>query len=153
MTPKVRKFWSRFLATRPDPEADRGHLRAVFAFDDNAEGADFCANAVLAGEKTATSTLAADFDGDHRRPEPGDLEIVTFFDGAPCAVIRFTHVDTAAFGAIDETFASEEGDGSLASWRETHTRYYGARCRERGEELTEQTLLLRIWFERLHPAP
>ncbi len=142
---RTRAFWQAFLAATPG--ADPARLTAVFAFDDNPEGAAFCAAAVLDGRKTATSSLDSG-----PLPRPGDLEIVTEHDGTPRAVIRITRVDRVAFGAVDEAFAVAEGDGSLAAWRETHLRYYGARCAERGEALGPGTMLRRIFFERVWPA-
>lgn len=153
LSPMVEAFWAGFLATRPDPAADRASLADVFAFDDNAEGAAFCARAVLSGAKTATSALAAPYDaGEQPCPKPGDLNIVTELDGTPRAVIEITAVDRIAFGAVDEAFAIAEGDGALASWLATHRRYYGARCAERGLALTADTVLLRIFFRRVHPG-
>lgn len=140
--PRIASFWAAFRATHSGPETPA----AVFAFDDNPEGAAFCAAAVLSGEKTATSALASDAP-----PVPGTLEIVTEHDGTPRAVIRITRIDTIPFGAVDDAFARAEGDGSLAAWRTTHLRYYGARLAQRGETMGERTLLRRIFFERVWP--
>lgn len=152
ITPAVEPFWEAFLATRPDPEADRRRLGDVFAFDDNAEGAAFCANAVLSGTKVATSALAAmHAAGGRAQPVAGTLEIVTEFNGTPRAIIEIERVDSAPYGAIDEAFARAEGDGSLAAWRKLHQRYYGQQCATLGLALTDDTLLLRIFFRRVYP--
>ncbi|MEM7678726.1 MAG: ASCH domain-containing protein [Myxococcota bacterium] len=125
----------------------RTRLRDAGPFDDNEDGAAYCAHAVFEGTKTATSTLAATA----RDFTPGDLELVTEFDGTPRALIEITYIDQACFGEIDDGFAVAEGDGTLAQWRETHLRCYGARMAERGETLDERTPLLRIFFRRLYP--
>ncbi|MEM9043187.1 MAG: ASCH domain-containing protein [Pseudomonadota bacterium] len=138
-------FWKEATSATRCVSANR--LADIGWFDDNEEGARFCADAVLSGDKTATSTLAATA----RSYVPGDLEIVTLFDGTPVALIEITHVDERPFGSIDDAFARLEGDCSLNQWRETHERYYGARLSERGEVLSEDTPLLRIFFRRLYP--
>ncbi|NQW09798.1 MAG: ASCH domain-containing protein [Alphaproteobacteria bacterium] len=154
ISPTVQVFWEDFLATRPDPETDRQRLHDVFAFDDNPEGAAFCAAAVIAGDKVATSGLLAMYDAEGRsHPVPGDLEIVTEFDGTPRAVIGIERVDSAPYGAIDAAFARAEGDGSLTAWRKLHQRYYGQQCAELGLSLTDKTQLLRIFFRCIHPTP
>jgi len=145
--PRIAAFWAAYLATLSPAEAQASRLSAVFAFDDNPEGAAACAAAVLSGEKTATSALAGG-----PCPGPGDLEIVTEHDGTPRAVIRIGRIDRTTFGAVDEAFARAEGDGTLAAWLAIHRRYYGARLAERGETLTDATPLLRTFFARVYPA-
>lgn len=144
--PAIDAFWARAEeALGPLP---RNRLADIGPFDDHEEGAAFCIRAILDGSKTATSTLAATA----RTYRPGDLEIATEFDGTPRALLRITETDLRPFGKIDDTFAQAEGDGTLAAWRQTHLRYYSARLAERGETLTEDTMLRRIVFERLYPA-
>ncbi|HUS54255.1 MAG TPA: ASCH domain-containing protein [Thermohalobaculum sp.] len=149
LTPATAEFWVLAIAMHPDIDADR--LTDVFAFDDDADGAAFCAAAVLSGEKTATSALAADFGPDRSIPRAGDLGIVTEYDGTPRAVIAYTDVDRIRFGDVDAGFAIAEGDGDLAAWRATHLCYYGARCSAHGVALTEETELLRLFFHRVYP--
>ncbi len=145
--PRTAAFWAGYLASLPAAEARASRLSGVFFFDDTPQGAALCAAAVLSGGKTATSALA-----DGPAPAPGDLEIVTEHDGTPRAVIRIGHVDYTTFGAVDEDFARAEGDGTLASWREIHLRCYGDRLAARGESLTEDTPLWRIFFTRVYPT-
>lgn len=149
LTPTIAEFWAQAIAAHPDIDPDK--LTDVFAFDDNPDGAAFCAAAVLTGEKTATSALPADFGPDQPVPRVGDLAIITEHDITPRAVIAYTHVDRVRFGDVDAGFAIAEGDGGLAGWRATHLRYYGTRCAAHGVTLTEQTALLRLFFRRVHP--
>ena len=149
LTPAAAKFWAQATAAHPDIDADR--LTDVFAFDDNADGAAFCAAAVLSGEKIATSALPADFGPDQPMPRVGDLAIATEHDGTPRAVIAYTDIGRVQFGEVDAGFAIAEGDGDLAGWRATHLRYYGTRCAAHGVALTEQTELLRLFFRRVYP--
>ncbi|MGD1925993.1 MAG: ASCH domain-containing protein [Paracoccaceae bacterium] len=150
--PRHVAFWAEFRAAVPGDQDAPAQPTGVFSFDDNERGAAECALAVLEGHKVATSALALPFDlGEDRFPEPGDHEIVTLFDGAPYAVIRITRWDRIRFGDVDEAFAIDEGDGSLAAWRKTHLRYYGTLCEAYGVPLTDATELLRIFFDRVYP--
>ena len=144
--PRHLAFWAEAMRLRPD--LDPGRLADAGPFDDTPEGAAFCATAVLEGRKTATSALAATA----RAYAPGDLEIVTLYDGSPVAVIEIMSSDLRRFDEIDAGFAEAEGDGSLEAWRVTHQRFYGARLAERGERLSGATLLCRIFFRRIHPV-
>ncbi|MEM7287450.1 MAG: ASCH domain-containing protein, partial [Actinomycetota bacterium] len=110
LTAEQSAFWAEFR--RLNPQAPDGPAD-VFAFDDNAAGAAFCAHAVLTGDKSATSALSLDLVP----PEPGTLEMVTELDGSPRAVIAVTRTDFVAFGDVDRAFARAEGDGSLKAWR------------------------------------
>ncbi|MEM8793532.1 MAG: ASCH domain-containing protein [Pseudomonadota bacterium] len=144
--PRHQAFWRK--AERAAGNLQLARLKDIGCFDDHPEGAKFCADAVLAGTKTATSAHA----GTARDYRAGDLEIVTLFDGQPVAVIEIINVDRRTFGEIDEDFAIAEGDGSLAKWRETHTRYYGGLLAERGKALDAETPLVRIFFRKIFPV-
>lgn len=145
--PRAAAFWRAFLAGHPG-SAPAPALAEVFAFDDNAEGAAGCAAGVLSGEKTATSSLVADYPVP---PRPGDHAVITELDGTPRAVIEYLSVDRMRFADADEAFARAEGDGTLANWQVIHRRYYGARCAARGMVLDDDTELLRIFFRRVWP--
>ncbi len=134
--PRVAAFWRAFLDARQGAAPE---LTEVFAFDDNAEGAAVCAAGVLSGEKTATSSLAADYPVP---PRPGDHAVVTELDGTPRAVIEYLSVGRMRFGDADEAFARAEGDGTLANWQAIHRRYYGTRCAAHGMALDDRTELL-----------
>ena len=143
--PRVAEFWQDFLASRPGPGPA---LAEVFAFDDNVEGAAVCAAGVLSGEKSATSSLAADYPVP---PRPGDHAVVTELDGTPRAAIEYLSVERMRFGDADEAFARAEGDGTLANWLSIHRRYFGTRCAAHGLALDDDTELLRMFFRRVWP--
>ncbi len=103
---------------------------------------------MLSGEKTATSSLAADYPVP---PRPGDHAVVTELDGTPRAAIEYLSVDGMRFGEADEAFARAEGDGTLANWQAIHRRFYGTRCAAHGLVLDDGTELLRIFFRRVYP--
>ena len=82
--------------------------------------------AVLAGDKTATSSALWDYD-DEGAPLPvvGELSILLDGDRHPRALIRTT-VETTTFDEVDDDFAAAEGedDRTLELWRAGHEAYF-----------------------------
>jgi uncharacterized protein YhfF len=83
--------------------------------------------AVLRGEKTATSSLLAEWLlDDQELPAAGERRDVLDSGDNPVAVIETTAVDVIRLGDVDLALAREEGEGfrSVAEWRETHERFW-----------------------------
>jgi uncharacterized protein YhfF len=83
--------------------------------------------AVLRGEKTATSSLLAEWLlDDQELPAAGERRDVLDSGDNPVAVIETTAVDVIRLGDVDLTLAREEGEGfrSVAEWREAHERFW-----------------------------
>lgn len=129
MTPVVQQFWNTFKATQT--EDVEGRFFEVCVFDDNEPSANHLAELVVRGIKRATAGLVWSFEaGDQAVPKPGDLTVVTTWDGRPKCVIETTQVDITPFCEVTAEFASVEGegDGSLQYWREAHKAYYAREC-------------------------
>ena len=129
MTPAAREFWNAFKATRTDDVDAR--FFEVSIFGDNEESADHLADLVVRGVKRATAGLVWSYEATNLSvPKPGDLSIVTMWNGRPRCVIETTRVDIAVFSAVTAEFAAVEGegDGSLRYWRDVHTAYYAREC-------------------------
>jgi uncharacterized protein YhfF len=129
----VRPFWEAFVA-KAGPEA-RARFYEVFHFDDNEPSANELADLVLSGVKRATACLVWVYEA--RRmpiPKPGDLSVVTWWNGQPVCVIETTRVEIRPYDEVDADFAATEGegDGSLAFWREAHWRFFSRECQRIG---------------------
>ena len=88
---------------------------------------DRLVDAVLKGEKTATSSLLAEWLlDDQELPAVGDRRKVLDSDDNPVAVIETTAVDVIRLGDVDIALARDEGEGfqSVAEWREAHLRFW-----------------------------
>jgi uncharacterized protein YhfF len=88
---------------------------------------DRLVDAVLKGEKTAASSLLAEWVlDDQELPAVGDRREVLDSEDNPVAVIELTAVDVIRLGDADLTLAREEGEGfeSVAEWRQTHERFW-----------------------------
>jgi uncharacterized protein YhfF len=83
--------------------------------------------ATLAGPKTTTSGLAADYDHEGEPlPEPGLRQAVINSAGNRVAVIETTAVRVVRLGDVDLAHALGEGEGytSVAEWRAGHEVFW-----------------------------
>lgn len=157
----VLKFWeaARVRAGVLGPEAVTGlGVTAsvpppAWSFGDNPALADLLLDLVLAGTKTATSSLAAEYDEQTEpMPKAGDLSILLDGAGTPRALIRTTSVEVVPFGGVGEDFAVAEGEGdrTLASWRAEHEEFWN-RAAPDGITLGPDTEVVCERFEVLYP--
>lgn len=100
---------------------------------------------VKEGVKTATCSLLweHEFGGDPL-PHIGEYSIITDWQGRPLCIIQTTDVSITPFDEVDENFANEEGEGdrSLASWRESHWRFFGKLCESTGNQASSSMPLV-----------
>jgi uncharacterized protein YhfF len=83
--------------------------------------------AIVAGRKTTTSSLAADYEKDDEPlPRPGLRQVVVDSAGSPVAVIETTAVRVVRLADVDLAHALGEGEGytSVAEWRAGHERFW-----------------------------
>ena len=149
----VRSFWDAFVA-KAGPEAT-ARFYEVFHFDDNEPTANELADLVLRGTKRATAGLVWVFEARRRPiPKPGDLSVVTRWNGQPVCVIETTRVEIRPYDEVDADFAATEGegDGSLAYWREAHWRFFSRECQRIGRTLDPKMPVVCERFEVVHPA-
>jgi uncharacterized protein YhfF len=127
----------------------------AWSFGDEPELAEKLLGAVLAGDKTATSSALWDY-GDEGAPLPmvGELSILLDGEGHPRALIRTTGVETTTFEEVDEDFAAAEGEGdrTLESWRADHEEFWRRNLGE-GREFTADMPVVCERFKLLYPRP
>jgi uncharacterized protein YhfF len=88
---------------------------------------DRLVGAVLRGEKTATSSLLAEWLlDDQELPAVGVRREVLDSNDDPVAVIETTAVDVIRLGDADLALAHAEGEGfeSVAEWRQAHESFW-----------------------------
>ncbi|WP_410564627.1 ASCH domain-containing protein [Amycolatopsis sp. cmx-4-61] len=89
--------------------------------------------AILAGEKTTTSALLAEYErAGEALPSVGDRELVLDSAGAGVAVIETAEVRVLPLSEVDIEHAVGEGEGftSVAEWRAEHEKFWqGAQVR------------------------
>jgi uncharacterized protein YhfF len=88
---------------------------------------DQLVGATLAGTKTTTSGLVADYEHEGEPlPQPGLREAVIDSAGNRVAVIETTAVRVVRLGDVDLAHALGEGEGytSVAEWRAGHEQFW-----------------------------
>lgn len=131
---QVREYWAGFEAAVGGDRS--GRFYEVFRFDDNERDSDELADLVLQGIKRATASLLWTYEASAKPlPAPGDLSVVTNWQGAPLCIIETNRVDVVAFDEVTEDFAACEGEGdrSLAFWRRVHRAYFERECARLGK--------------------
>jgi uncharacterized protein YhfF len=125
----IGPFWEEFQAAVGADASPRFY--EAFHFDDNERSADELAELVLAGTKRATAGLLWVIEAANQPPpKPGDLSVVTNWQGKPLCVIETTAVTIVPFEEVTADFAATEGEGdkTLRHWREVHWAYFGREC-------------------------
>ena len=83
--------------------------------------------AVLAGEKTTTTGLVAEYEREAEPlPVPGLRQVVVDSAGRAVAVIETTAVQVMRLADVDLNHALDEGEGyaSVAEWRASHEQLW-----------------------------
>jgi len=87
--------------------------------------------AIIAGTKTTTTGLLADYEMDAEPlPRPGDRQVVIDSAGIPVALIEIVDARVVRVGDIDLAHAVGEGEGyaSVAAWRSGHEGFWHSRA-------------------------
>ena len=139
--------------TAREPFLEFGHA------DDDGLGAKLIEQ-VFSGEKTATISLAREWELEGGTPKIGQRLPVMDHDGRRHGTVEVVRIAVMACGEVDTgTVAEHEPDGvTVAEWRERQRDYYG-RCREQvatllgepGWRLTESEPLVVLRFKVVEP--
>lgn len=99
--------------------------KAYFAFPGPLR--DSLVAAILAGEKTSTTSLLSEYEHDDEPlPVVGERSVVVDSDDRPVAVIETTEVRVLRLADIDLAHAIDEGEGyqTVAAWRAGHEHFW-----------------------------
>src|SRR5690606_31751327 len=123
-----------------------------YYYGDNKAVANDCAELVVRNIKRATTSSLWWFQKNNEPlPQPGDLAIVTNWEGAAKAIVKTTKVEIVKFKDISASYAYIEGEGdkSLEFWRKVHWEYYANEMRPFGASPHEDMELVCEYFETL----
>jgi uncharacterized protein YhfF len=117
--------------------------------------------AILAGAKTSTSSLLADYEhGDEPLPRVGERSVVMDSGDRPVAVIETTGVHVVRLGDVDLQHALDEGEGyeSVAAWRAGHEEFWHspqarAELGDPAFTVTDDTLMVAERFRLVEVLP
>jgi uncharacterized protein YhfF len=131
-------FWAEFAEATG--AANEARFCEAFFFGDSEVMATELAELVVNGTKRATAAALWSYEEEGQGlPQPGDLSVVTDWEGRPLCVIRTQSVEVVPFGEVTPEFAATEGegDGSLAFWRRAHIEFFSRECAAAGREFSE----------------
>ena len=143
----IEAFWQRYIKMNQLNE-DVKYLEA-FHFELSKEVANELLKLVLEGQKKATaSSLEAFRIEKEKLPIPGDLSIVTDFDGIPYAVIKTTAVTVLPYRFMTFDICKREGeDDTLESWKKNHRKFFTEEGKLMGYKFNENMLVVFEDFE------
>lgn len=118
------------------------------------EQADEGAALILAGTKTATSSVAWDYP-DGRLPFAGALSVLLDGQGRPVGIVETLRVDTVRFADVTEAMARAYGEGerTLAWWRRAMGDWYREKAARDGQTFDADTPLLWETIAVVHRLP
>lgn len=140
-----KRYLNKYLESL-NPEQGKKHYNVVvdyFCADE--ESANICADLILCGEKTATSSMKYWYEsGLEPMPKVGSLQIVTDWYGNPTSIIQTIDVSECKFSEVSAEFAASEGEGdkSLEWWRKAHWDFFSAECEEQGLQPSDDMVLI-----------
>ena len=116
--------------------------------------ADYLAELVLMGQKTATSS-AFDLYAVGNEPLPKENELSVILDSKENAIciIETTKVEVIPFKEVSKDHAYKEGEGdkSLAYWRQVHEDFFTEWMREAGLTFTPDSKVVLEEFRKVYP--
>ncbi len=127
----VPKMWKDYLKSVGDDAATTQKGYTSWYFTSTEGGANELAELVLAGKKTATTSLLFAYEHEGSPvPKAGDHSIVTDWQGIARCVIRTTAVNFIPYDEVTGEFAMKEGEGdlSLEYWKGVHHRSLTLEC-------------------------
>ena len=116
--------------------------------------ADFLADLVLKGEKTATAS-AYDLYAleDEPLPQEGTFDVILDSQDQAVCIVEITRVFVQPFNQVSEQHAYKEGEGdkSLAYWRQVHEDCFAEWLREAGLTFTPESKVVLEEFRKVYP--
>ena len=116
--------------------------------------ADYLAELVLMGQKTATSS-AFDLYAVGNEPLPKENELSVILDSKENAIciIETTKVEVIPFKEVSKDHAYKEGEGdkSLAYWRQVHEEFFTEWLEEAGLTFTPDSKVVLEEFRKVYP--
>ena len=116
--------------------------------------ADYLAELVLMGQKTATSSA---FDlyavGDEPLPKENELSVILDSKENAICIIETTKVEVVPFKEVSKDHAYKEGEGdkSLAYWRQVHEEVFTEWMSEAGLTFTPDSKVVLEEFRKVYP--
>ena len=116
--------------------------------------ADFLADLVLKGEKTATAS-AYDLYAleDEPLPQEGKFDVILDSQNQAVCIVEITKVSVQPFNQVSAQHAFKEGEGdkSLTYWRQVHEDFFTDCLGEAGLTFTPESKVVLEEFRKVYP--
>ena len=116
--------------------------------------ADFLADLVLKGEKTATAS-AYDLYAleDEPLPQEGKFDVILDSQNQAVCIVEITKVSVQSFNQVSAQHAFKEGEGdkSLTYWRQVHEDFFTDCLGEAGLTFTPESKVVLEEFRKVYP--
>ena len=121
-------------------QAELGKMRC--GHDGDGGLGDRLVEAVLRGEKTATSSLLRDYEENEPLPRAGERLVLVDSSGRSRGVVETVEVRTVALRDIDLSIALAEGEGfeSVADWEQAHRAFWASTPSSGAERSSQESL-------------
>ncbi len=145
------KLWSDFINSHP--AYAKREVTEIYHFCYEKGDADYLADLVKSGIKTATSSLYMFYEEEcEELPKVGEISIITDYEGCAKAIIENISVDIVKFSDVTADFAYREGEGdrSLEYWQRVHREFFTAELCELGIDFNENMLVVLERFKVIY---
>lgn len=146
----VRRMWLDYLNSISESEEDTNKSYEAWYFGNTRAMADELGQLVKSGDKCGTTSLNYWYEEEgERRPEAGDINIITNYEGEAICIMMVKKITIKPFSEVDEAFAYVEGEGdkSLEYWRNEHIRFFSLSLEEENMKFDESMEVVCEEFE------
>ena len=116
--------------------------------------ADFLADLVLRGEKTATASAYDPYALEAESlPQEGTFDIILDSQNQAVCIVEITKVSVQPFNQVSAQHAFKEGEGdkSLTYWRQVHEDFFTDCLGEAGLTFTPESKVVLEEFRKVYP--
>ena len=116
--------------------------------------ADFLADLVLRGEKTATASAYDLYALEAESlPQEGTFDVILDSQNQAVCIVEITRVSVQPFNQVSAQHAYKEGEGDkfLTYWRQVHEDFFAEWLREAGLTFTPESKVVLEEFRKVYP--
>jgi len=146
----IQNFWKQYQ----EKTQDKRDYTGAFCFGTSAEQAADALRLILSGRKTLMVYPANGYKTAMKgNAKPGDINIVTSWNGEPAAIIETTDVTEMPYSKItDEICRADAASESFADWRESFQPAIKLEIEELGGEFDDDTIMVVEKFKLVYSA-
>ena len=143
---RIDHYWEEFCKKA---KLEGVQYREAFQFG---EKADWLAELVIEGEKTATCSSYEQYQIENEAiPKAGEYSIVLNSANTPVAIIEVESVEMYPLNEVPEEFALAEGEGTYQEWWDAHVNFFSGLFEQYNLEFKKDMLVVCERFRKVYP--